>query len=65
MDISFEELRLQHYNICHEETKPYLTATSKLMATRQLSAPDTKYHFRPIRAAAERTHKYAVAEEHL
>lgn len=52
-EFSLEELRLKHYNLCQEETRSHLTNTSKLMATRQLSALEVAHLARPFRVAAE------------
>jgi hypothetical protein len=62
-DKSFEGLRLEHYNIGRDELKQDPGDTSKLMATRQLSALSTTHPFKSIRAAADGWNKHAVTGE--
>lgn len=57
-DVSFEELRLEHYNIGRKEPTTDSSDTSNLMATRQLSALSTVYPVKSIRAVAGGFNKY-------
>lgn len=61
-NMSFEELRLEHYNIGRDESTHKPADTSRLMATRQLSALSTDLPLRPIRAAADGFHKYVMTK---
>lgn len=56
-NMSFEELRVQHYGVGCDESLLDPTGTSKLMATWQLSALATDYPLGPIRAAPDATHR--------
>jgi hypothetical protein len=61
-NFSFEELRLEDYNVGCKAQEPILEPheSSNLMATRQLFAPSTNQTLKPIRAVADRTQKYGL-----
>jgi hypothetical protein len=59
-NMSFEELRLEHYRSGGGESPPNPTGSSKLMATWTLSALASHYPLRPVRALPDATHRYEL-----
>jgi len=63
-NMSFEELRLEHYNAGHEKPTRRSRGTARLMPPSQSSAP-LPHQFRLlIRAVADNTYEYAIVEKY-